>query len=66
MGRVIDGGGTNLMLRFQLEMGGNGTKRCQKIKRVTSGNVDRRRGATREGNGRRRCLGQREGYLVKK
>jgi hypothetical protein len=30
---VIDGDGANLMLQFRLEMGGDGIKRCQKIKR---------------------------------
>jgi hypothetical protein len=30
---VADGGGADSMLRFQIERGGDGTKRCQKIKR---------------------------------
>jgi hypothetical protein len=33
MGRVTGDGGVDLMLRFQLERGDGGTKRCQKMKR---------------------------------
>jgi hypothetical protein len=30
--RVADGGGVDSMLQFQLKRGGNGMKRCQKMK----------------------------------
>jgi hypothetical protein len=49
LGRVVDGGGADLMLQFWLEMGDDGTKHCRKMKRR------RRRGGTGEGKGRRRC-----------
>jgi hypothetical protein len=67
---VAGGGGVDSILQFQLERGGDRTKRCQKMKqrqrarldslgtkRYTTqrcGNVDRRRGVTGEGKGRRR------------
>jgi hypothetical protein len=70
-GRVACGGGADSMLQFQLERGGDRTKRCQKMKwrqRTHLGsmgrkrdmtrwcdNVGRRRDDTGEGKGRRRC-----------
>jgi hypothetical protein len=69
-GRVVGGGGIDSMIWFQLEREGDGTKSCQKMKRrqrtdldsmgrkhemaQRRGNVDRRRGGTGEGRGRRR------------
>jgi hypothetical protein len=68
-GRVAYGGCADSILPFRLERGGDGTKRCQKIKRrqrtcLSSmgrkhdtvqwhDDVDRRRGSTGEGKGRR-------------
>jgi hypothetical protein len=68
--RVADSGGADSLLRFQLERGGDGIKRSQKMKlsqraRLSSmerkrdtarwrGDVSRRRGGTREAKGRRR------------
>jgi hypothetical protein len=64
LGRMADGGGANLMLRFRLEMGGNGIKHYRKTKRRPwahfdsmerkcdttqhCGDVDQRRGGARE------------------
>jgi hypothetical protein len=66
---VADGGGVDSILRFQLKMGGDGTKCCRKMrwrqraclgyierKRDTTrwrDNVDWRRGGTGEEKGRR-------------
>jgi hypothetical protein len=68
--RVADGGGADLMLQFQLERGGDGTKWCRKMKRRQRahlgsmgrkrntmrwrGDVAQRRGVTREEKVRRR------------
>jgi hypothetical protein len=68
-GGVVDDGGADSMLQFQLKRGGDRTKRCRKMKqrqqaRLGSierkrdtmrrrGNIGRRRGGTREGKGRR-------------
>jgi hypothetical protein len=68
--RVACGAGADSMLQFWLKMGGNGTKRYQKMKRRQGAclgsmgrkrdparhrdDVDRRRGGTGEGKGRRR------------
>jgi hypothetical protein len=64
---VAYGGGTDSILQFQLERGGNGTKHCRKIKRRQQAcldsmerkrdtvwrhdNIDWRRGNTEEGKG---------------
>jgi hypothetical protein len=70
MGRVAGSSGVDSMLRFQLERGGDGTKCCQKMKRMQrarlgsmgrkrdtvqrNDDVGRMRGTTGEGKGRRR------------
>jgi hypothetical protein len=67
---VVDGGGVDSMLQYRLERGGDGMKRCRKMKRrqrarlgsmgrkrdmvQRRGDVGRRRGGTGEGKGRRR------------
>jgi hypothetical protein len=68
---VAGGGGADSMLRFRLERGGDGSKRCQKMKRRQRAHlgsmrrkrdkarrhddVGRMRGGTGEGKGRRQC-----------
>jgi hypothetical protein len=47
--RVADGGGADLMLQFQLERGGDGTKWCRKMKRrqrAHLGSMGRKRNTT--------------------
>jgi hypothetical protein len=67
--RVASGGGVESMLRFRLESGGDGTKHCQKMKRMQRvrfgsmgmkcdtaqwcDDISRRRVGTVEGKGRR-------------
>jgi hypothetical protein len=79
---VIDGGGVYSILQFQIEKGCDGTKRCQKMKwmqraRLGSmgrkcdttwrrGDIDRRRGGTEEGKGRRQANANLTGLKMKK
>jgi hypothetical protein len=83
LGRIVWGSGVDSMLQFWLEKGGDRKKRCRKMmrrqrahlgsmrrKRDTAwlrDDVDRRRGDTGDGNGRRRRqLGWRKSYWAKK
>jgi hypothetical protein len=70
-GRVAYSSGVDSMLQFWLERGGDGTKRCRKMKRRRRAHlgsmgrkcdtsqrcddVDQRRDGTEEGKGRGRC-----------